>query len=68
MGDIRANLPLPRAKPWNHGLEIAAAARRRDCPDFEVSIKMIFQCCRKVSQGSMISRFFTLTILIVMKS
>ena len=35
MGDIRANLPLPRAKPWNHGLEIAAAARRRDCPDFE---------------------------------
>ena len=34
VGDIRANLPLPRAKPWNHGLEIAAAARRRDCPDF----------------------------------
>ena len=38
MGDIRANLPLPRAKPWNHGLEIAAAARRRDCPDFEGSV------------------------------
>ena len=35
MGDIRANLPLPRANPWNHGLEIAAAARRRDCPDSE---------------------------------
>ena len=35
MGDIRANLPLPRANPWNHGLEIAAAERRRDCADFE---------------------------------
>ena len=35
VGDIRANLPLPRAKPWNHGLEIAAAARRRNCPDFQ---------------------------------
>ena len=32
MGDIKANLPLPRANPWNHGLEIVAAARRRDSP------------------------------------
>ena len=39
MGDIRANLPLPRANPWNHGLEIAAAARRRDCPDFEGKVR-----------------------------
>ena len=69
MGDIRANLPLPRANPWNHGLEIAAASRRRDCPDFEGrEHREVFQCRRKVSQGSMISRLFTLTILIVMKS